>query len=173
MIHVMMGITGSGKSTVGRLLADRLGVPFVEGDDWHPAENIAKMSAGIPLTDEDRRPWLDRLAAAIADWSARREGVVVSCSALKRDYRRILAGSVDDLVFVHLAGDPDILRRRMQGRRGHFMPTTLFDSQLATLEPPVDEPNVIEVDADDAPAAIVDTILRRLDQRRHGSARPA
>ncbi len=128
---VVMGVSAVGKSTVGTLLAAHLGAAFVDGDDLQPAANVAKMSSGIPLTDEDRWPWLDAVAATLADGFR----VVVAASALRRVYRdRILAGA-PGTVFVHLAASPAILRVRANGRTGHFMPPALLDSQLATLEP--------------------------------------
>ncbi|MFF2022608.1 gluconokinase [Streptomyces sp. NPDC058171] len=128
-----MGVAGTGKTTIGPLLADRLGVPYAEGDDFHPAANIAKMSAGTPLTDEDRWPWLD----AIGEWARGRTGVggVVSSSALKRSYRDRLRTAAPDLVFLHLAGERSLIEDRMSHREGHFMPTALLDSQFATLQP--------------------------------------
>ncbi|HMM93959.1 gluconokinase [Phycicoccus sp.] len=130
---VMMGVSGSGKTTVGAALAQRLRVPFADADDFHPPENITKMSAGVPLTDEDREPWL----ATIAAWlDAHRDGGgVVSCSALKRSYRDVLRGGADAAVFLHLHGDRGVLAARVAGRPGHFMPAALVDSQFATLEP--------------------------------------
>ncbi|MEU3777816.1 gluconokinase [Streptomyces sp. NPDC032472] len=129
-----MGVTGTGKTTVGRLLADALGVPYAEGDAFHPAANVAKMSAGIPLDDDDRRPWLD----AIGDWLRGRppgQGAVVSSSALKRAYRDRLRSAAPDAVFVHLTGERSMIERRMSARTGHFMPPSLLDSQFAVLEP--------------------------------------
>ncbi|SDC98180.1 gluconokinase [Actinokineospora iranica] len=138
-----MGVSGSGKTTVAALLAARLGVPLAEADEFHPPANIAKMTAGIPLTDEDRCPWL----AAIADWIAERArtgGGVVTCSALKRPYRDLLRRAApDDVWFVHLHGDKSVLADRITRRSGHFMPASLLDSQLADLEPlGPDEPGV-------------------------------
>ncbi|WP_129844235.1 gluconokinase [Streptomyces sp. RFCAC02] len=129
-----MGVSGSGKSTVGALLAERLGVPYAEADDFHSPGNIAKMSAGTPLTDEDRAPWLD----AIGAWAAERTGHgggVVSCSALKRAYRDRLRAAAPELLFIHLDGSRELIASRMARRTDHFMPTTLLDSQLAALEP--------------------------------------
>lgn len=136
-VHVVvMGVAGTGKTTVGRRLADHLRRRYVEGDDHHPPENVAKMAAGTPLTDEDRRPWLDELAAVLAGEHAAGRGVVLGCSALRRPYRDRLRGGLPprSLLFVHLDADRAVLERRMAGRR-HFMPTALLDSQLDTLEP--------------------------------------
>ncbi|MET9217558.1 gluconokinase [Streptomyces sp. NPDC088197] len=132
-VVVVMGVSGSGKSTVGGLLADRLGVPYAEADDFHPAANIAKMSAGHPLDDADRAPWLD----AIGAWIAQREGKggVVSCSALRRRYRDHLRQSAPDLFFLHLDGSPELIASRLAARMQHFMPSELLRSQFATLEP--------------------------------------
>ena len=132
-VVVVMGVAGTGKTTIGPLLAARLGVPYAEGDDCHPQSNIAKMSAGTPLTDDDRWPWLD----AIGDWAQGRAGLggVVSCSALKRSYRDRLRAAAPGVVFVHLTGDRALVEDRMSHRQGHFMPTALLDSQFATLQP--------------------------------------
>jgi carbohydrate kinase (thermoresistant glucokinase family) len=138
---VMMGVSGSGKSTAGEALAARLGVPFRDADEFHPRSNVEKMSTGIPLTDEDRWPWLDAIGAAIHD-APLDKGIVVSCSALKRVYRdRILAEAGRPVTFVHLDGPKAVLAERLKGRKGHFFPPSLLDSQLATLEPlAADEP---------------------------------
>ena len=132
-VVVVMGVAGTGKTTIGPLLAARLGVPYAEGDDFHPQSNIAKMSAGTPLTDDDRWPWLD----AIGDWAHGRAGLggVVSCSALKRSYRDRLRAVAPGVIFVHLTGDRALIEDRMSHRQGHFMPTALLDSQFATLQP--------------------------------------
>jgi gluconokinase len=129
---VMMGVSGSGKTTVGAALAQRLRVPFADADDFHPEANIAKMSAGIPLDDDDREPWL----RAIADWLVEHtsSGGVASCSALKRSYRDVLTQAAPHAVYLHLHGDRDVLAARVAGRPGHFMPAALIDSQFATLE---------------------------------------
>jgi len=157
-----MGVSGSGKTTVGGALAKRLGVPFRDADGFHPKANVEKMSAGIPLTDEDRWPWLDAIAAAIRN-TPPSEGIVVSCSALRKVYReRILRAAGRPVTFVHLAGTKETIAPRMATRTGHFMPLSLLDSQLATLEPPtLDEP-AISVSIDQPPEAIVDTIVSRL-----------
>jgi len=140
---IVMGVSGSGKTTLGTALAKRLDVEFIEGDSLHPAENIAKMSAGTPLTDEDRWPWLANIARAIAA----RPGAVGSCSALKRVYRdRLRDGIGPKLRFVCLMVPRPELERRMASRRGHFMPPGLLDSQLAALEPPIREPDALILD---------------------------
>ncbi|MGH3309057.1 MAG: gluconokinase [Streptomyces sp.] len=128
-----MGVSGAGKSTVGTLLARRLRVPYAEADVFHPPENVAKMSAGTPLDDEDRRPWLDAIAAWLSEHAE--GGGVVSCSALRRRYRDRLRGSGRPLFFLHLDGSETLIARRLADRKGHFMPRTLLRSQFATLEP--------------------------------------
>ncbi|CAM5348485.1 gluconokinase [Streptomyces avidinii] len=142
-VIVVMGVAGTGKTTVGRLLAAALGVPYAEGDAFHPAANVAKMSAGTPLDDSDRGPWLD----AIGEWirnSGELRGGVIAASALKRAYRDRLRAAAPGVVFVHLTGERGLIEKRMADRRGHFMPTTLLDSQFATLEPlQEDEPGVV------------------------------
>jgi carbohydrate kinase (thermoresistant glucokinase family) len=127
-----MGVSGCGKSTVGSLLAAQLGVPFLDADLMHPPANLAKMAAGTSLADADRWPWLDRVGAALA---AAPDGVVVACSALRRPYRDLLRRAAPDVHFVHLAGAREELAARMHARDGHFMPVSLLDAQLATLEP--------------------------------------
>lgn len=152
---VVMGVSGSGKTTVGAALADALGMPFTDGDALHPAANVAKMSAGIPLTDEDRAPWLDAIGAVLAAGP-----VVVACSALKRAYRDRLRTAAPDLQLVYLEADRDVLRDRMS-QRTHFMPPSLLDSQLATLEPPSADERAITVDTD----APLTTLVSALEER--------
>ncbi|MFH8499000.1 gluconokinase [Streptomyces coeruleorubidus] len=130
---VVMGVSGSGKTTVGRLLAQRLGVPYAEGDDFHPASNVAKMRAGHPLDDEDRRPWLDEIARWLTGHAD--SGGVVACSALKRRYRDRLASAAPHVFFLHLDGSPELIAARITARRGHFMPPELLRTQFADLEP--------------------------------------
>ncbi|MFF4397829.1 gluconokinase [Streptomyces sp. NPDC001480] len=161
-VVVVMGVAGTGKTTIGPLLAARLGVPYAEGDDFHPQANIAKMAAGIPLDDTDRWPWLD----AIGAWAHGRAGLggVVSCSALKRSYRDRLRAAAPGIVFVHLAGDRSLIEDRMTHRQGHFMPTALLDSQFATLEPlQADEAGVV-VDVSGGPEDITERALTALDE---------
>jgi gluconokinase len=132
---VVMGVSGCGKSTVGQALAAANGVPFVEGDQFHPQANVAKMSAGVPLNDEDRADWLLALQAQISAARLRGEGLVVSCSALKRRYRDLLRQGDPALRFAHLSGDKAMISGRMQARVGHYMPPSLLDSQFRDLEP--------------------------------------
>ena len=146
LVIVVMGVSGCGKSTVGRLLAERLGWVFQEGDDLHPAANVAKMRAGVALTDEDRRPWLDRVAGWIEGRLVAGESGVIACSALKRAYRERLARP-GGVVFVYMRVDRHTLEERLAGRRGHFMPAALLPSQLATLEDPGPDESVIRADA--------------------------
>jgi carbohydrate kinase (thermoresistant glucokinase family) len=150
---VVAGVSGSGKSTVGELLAESLGVPFADADDLHPAENVRKMAAGHPLDDEDRRPWLQRVGETLA--AAEGTGLVIACSALKRAYREAILVAEPRTRFILLDGSRELLEQRMQHRHGHFMPATLLDSQLATLEPlEPDEPG-ITVGIDQSPERIV------------------
>ena len=143
MVIIVMGVTGAGKTTVGLRLAETLGWRFHDADDFHPAANKAKMHAGIPLTDEDRWPWLRALRVAIEQALADDVGAVVTCSALKRAYRDLLAGGLTHVRYVHLTGDPGVVAARLAERRGHFMNPALLDSQIATLEAPAD---AIDVD---------------------------
>ena len=163
-VLVVMGVSGSGKTTLATVLSQRLGWTLQEGDALHPPENVAKMAGGTPLTDADRWPWLDRIAAWIDARLAAGENGIVTCSALRRAYRdRIIGGRPGvRLVFVH--GAPDLLAARLAARRGHFMPPGLLASQLATLEPPAPEEHAIVVDAappPDAQAAAVIAALRQ------------
>ena len=135
MIVVVMGVCGSGKTSVGRLIAQRMDWRFIEGDDLHPEANRQKMAAGTPLSDDDRWPWLDRIAGEMRRIHKEGGSMVVACSALRRAYRDRLRGCGADVRFLHLTGSSELLRVRMEQRRGHFMPPGLLDSQLATLEP--------------------------------------
>jgi gluconokinase len=155
VIVVVMGVSGSGKSTVGALLAERLGVGFLDADEFHPPANVAKMAAGVPLTDADRKPWLERLNAELK----RRKDAVLACSALKASYRRALAHGVD-CRFVHLRGPIELIRARMQVRRHRYMPASLLESQFAILEPPAD---AIAVDIADTPERCVERIRAALE----------
>lgn len=169
-IVIVMGVAGSGKTVVGKLLADSLGCQFQEGDDLHPAENIAKMHSGTPLTDGDRMPWLHRIARKIEGWRAAAEGGVLSCSALTRCYRQTIGTSRHDVRLVYLKGSRDLVRERMSARREHFMPVALLDSQFATLEEPAPDEYPIVVDIGPTPAEIVGTIIWELKaHKRAGS----
>jgi len=163
MAHVvMMGVSGCGKSTVGRLLAQHLGVPFIEGDELHPPHNVALMAAGTPLTDEDRADWLQAVGAALARSPG---GAVASCSALRRRYRDRLRRQVPGLCFVHLRGSRLLLEQRLGQRQGHYMPASLLDSQLGTLEPPAADEQTLELDIADAPEALAQRAARALGAR--------
>ena len=151
---VVMGVSGCGKSTVGQLLARQLKAEFLEGDDLHPPRNIERMASGIPLTDADRRDWLLEIAQQIADARAGHHGLVVSCSALKRSYRDMLRTAAGKLAFVYLHASREELQARLAARPGHFMPGSLLDSQLQTLEPPQADERAIQFDAALPPAEI-------------------
>jgi carbohydrate kinase (thermoresistant glucokinase family) len=164
-VVVVMGVSGSGKSTVGEDLAKRLHAAYQEGDSLHPEANVDKMSHGIPLTDADRRPWLHAIAAVIDGWLERREAGVVTCSALKRAYREILIGPRQGVALVYLQGSHALIGQRMSARHGHFMPTALLDSQFATLEPPGRDESPIIVPVDASPDDIVEAIVQQLQAR--------
>ncbi|MFE1598919.1 gluconokinase [Methylobacterium sp. ID0610] len=158
-VVVVMGVSGSGKTTVASLLAGRLGWEFADGDDFHPEANVAKMHGGTPLTDEDRRPWLEAIAAWIDRTRAGGGRGVVTCSALKRAYRAILIGGRPDVRLVYLQGDRDLIGRRMAARHDHFMPARLLDSQFATLEEPMPDENPIVLSVGATPQAIVAEVV--------------
>jgi len=160
-----MGVAGAGKSTVMAELAGRLGWRTLEGDTLHPAANVTKLMAGTPLTDEDRRPWLDAIAAWIRQGAEAAEPSIVTCSALRRRYRDVLRAAAGGVIFVHLVAPPDVLATRMARRAGHFMPPDLLASQLALLEALDDEPG-FSVDATRSPAAIADEVLEHLGRPR-------
>ena len=159
---LVMGVSGSGKSTVGEQLAERLGWRYEDGDRFHPAANVAKMSAGHPLTDEDRWPWLQAIAAEIDRVCQAGERVVIACSALKRAYRDILVHEREDVRIVFLDGKRDLIAARLAARKGHFMPPGLLASQLGALEPPVESENPVTVSIDAPVETIVDDIVRQL-----------
>ena len=156
-----MGVAGSGKSLIGAALAHALGIEFVEGDEYHSPENVERMSRGVPLTDDDRAQWLRSIAARIREAKAAGAGLVVSCSALKRSYRDILRAGASDLRFVFLKGDPALIAERLAGRRGHFMPPSLLDSQLATLEEPAPDENAWVCDIRKSPQDLVAALVAR------------
>lgn len=153
----VMGVSGSGKTTVGAALAQRLRVPFADADDLHSESNIAKMSAGIPLDDADRGPWLREIGSWLAEHVS--SGAVIGCSALKREYRDTLRASAPDLVFVHLAGSQEAVARRVAGRPGHFMPTSLVESQFRTLQPLAADEAGITLDFDRTVDELVDSVV--------------
>lgn len=153
---VVMGVSGCGKSTIGRALAERLGCEFVEGDDLHPPANVQRMAAGIALTDEDRQGWLAELATHLSNAHQSRRGMVLACSALKRRYRDQLRSGCPDLQLLYLHGDAGLLAERMHTRSGHYMPPSLLPSQLGTLEPPQPDEVSLGMDIHQAPAAIVE-----------------
>ncbi|WP_230977774.1 gluconokinase [Microbacterium oxydans] len=155
---VVMGVSGAGKTTVGRDLAHRLGVSFIDADDLHGSENVAKMAAGIPLDDDDRWPWLDRVGVALAA----DPGVVIACSALKRRYRDRLRASAPDTVFVHLDAPKERVTEQATARRGHFMPPALLASQLQTLEPLGADEDGITVTVDGTAGELVERIRQHL-----------
>ena len=160
-LYVVMGVAGSGKSTVGAALARALDVPFVEGDEYHPAENVERMARGIPLTDQDRAAWLVALAARIRQARDAGTGLVLTCSALKRSYRDLLRAAAAELRFVFLRGPRPLVADRLAGRRGHFMPPSLLDSQLATLEEPAPDERAWVCDIQASPADIVAALVAR------------
>jgi gluconokinase len=153
---VVIGVSGTGKTTVARLLAERLDVPFTEADDLHPPANIAKMSAGVPLDDADRRPWLESVGRWLRERDTAGTGAVVACSALKRRYRDTLRAACPGAFFLHLTAGHELLAERIGRRTGHFMPRSLIDSQLATLEPLEPDERGAELDATPAPDTVAD-----------------
>lgn len=161
-IVVVMGVSGSGKTTVASLLAERLGCAFQDGDDLHPRRNVEKMRSGAPLTDADRLPWLQAIARRIDGWRERDEAGVVTCSALKRRYRDILVGGRPAVSLVYLKGAQALIQGRLAARTSHFMPVGLLDSQFATLQEPAADEGPIVVDIGPEPARIVEEIVRRL-----------
>ena len=160
-VYVVMGVTGSGKSTVGAMLAQRLGVDFVEGDHYHPPENVRRMASGIALTDEDRAGWLRALAARVRQAKDAGAGMVLTCSALKRAYRDVFRGADPEVRFVFLKGTVSLIGERISARQGHFMPASLLQSQLAILEEPADDEHAISYEISGTPEAIVDAIVSR------------
>ena len=165
IVIVLMGVSGTGKTEVGTRLANALGAEFIEGDDYHPPANVAKMRSGVPLDDADRQPWLETLSREIGAWLDAGRTVVLACSALKQRYRDILKAGRPGVRFVHLKGDPALIRERLQGRHGHYMPASLLKSQLAALEEPAD---AITVGIEAPPEAIVAEIQKALSGVRGG-----
>lgn len=163
---IVMGVAGAGKSLIGEALARALDVDFVEGDTFHSADNVARMAAGVPLTDELRAGWLQLLADRLAASHRDGIGIVITCSALKRAYRDILRAGAPDVRFVYLRGERDLLAQRLAGRRGHFMPPSLLDSQLATLEEPAPDEVPLTIDIAESPRHIVAALLARLRENQ-------
>lgn len=157
-----MGVAGSGKSTIGAALAKALDVPFVEGDDFHPPKNVRRMALGIPLTDDDRAQWLRALAARLREAKDAGTGLVMSCSALKRAYRDVLRAAAPELAFVFLKGERSLVAKRLAGRRGHFMPPSLLDSQFATLEDPTPDERALACDIRKPPDDIIAALVERV-----------
>jgi gluconokinase len=164
-LYVVMGVSGSGKSLIGALLARALGIAFVEGDTYHSPENVARMSAGVPLTDEDRQAWLAAIATRLDEARRAGTGLVVSSSALKRRYRDVLRAGRADVQFVYLEGTRAVLEQRLAGRRGHFMPSSLLDSQLAALEAPSPDEHAWVCDIGEPPDVIVASLVARSRSR--------
>ncbi|PWN07544.1 gluconokinase [Rhodohalobacter mucosus] len=159
MVYIVMGVSGCGKTTVGTLLAEKLGIPFYDADNYHPAQNVKKMKEGIPLTDSDRQPWLEALAEQIRVWN-KDNGAVLACSALKQSYRNILAAENPERVqFIYLKGTRKEILDRLQKRRNHYMPPSLLDSQFSALEEP---PEALTVSISAPPDQIVSRILMKL-----------
>jgi len=169
---VLMGVSGSGKTTIGALLVAGMHWNFLEGDDLHPAANVEKMRQGQPLNDADREPWLRAIAAVIDRWRAAGRSGVVACSALKRAYRDILIGPRTDVTLVYLQGSKELIAMRLAARHGHFMPVALLDSQFATLEEPTPEENPITIPISGQPHDIVVAIIRALAARGAGRVQP-
>ncbi len=157
---VVMGVSGSGKSTVGAALAQRVRVPFADADDFHPPANVAKMTSGQALNDDDRHPWLDAIGQWLAEHCSSSSGGVMSCSALKRKYRDQLRRHCPDVVFLHLSGSPEVIAKRQASRPGHFMPASLLASQFETLEPLEPDERGIAIDVDQDIDSIVDTFVQ-------------
>ncbi len=157
MVYVMMGVCGCGKTAIGEAFAQRIGLPFYDGDQFHPPANVAKMSAGIPLDDTDRDPWLRALASKIREWNAS-NGAVLGCSALKKKYRDILREG-GPVTFVYLDGTKQLIEQRLRDRKGHFFPPSLLESQLATLERPT---TAIHINIDQDIAAITEEIVAKI-----------
>ena len=160
-----MGVSGSGKTTIAKKLAEALGCPFVEGDDLHPAANVEKMRRGTPLTDADRVPWLEKIAAVIDGWRARGESGVLTCSALKRSYRDIIIGDRKDVRLVYLKGSRELIAGRVAVRHHEYMPASLLDSQFASLEEPAADEHPVTVEIGGSPEEIAGEVLKRLGSR--------
>lgn len=168
-VVVLTGVTGAGKSAIAGILAKQLGWDLAEGDDLHPASNVAKMSAGTPLTDEDRWPWLERVAAWIQNHTSTGMPGIITCSALKRSYRDKLSGN--NVVFAHLTASKDVIGHRLAARKDHFMPAALLDSQIAALEPPEADENAVSIMVGRTPSEVAAEIICRLSLRQQEQQR--
>jgi gluconokinase len=160
-LYIVMGVSGSGKTVIGSALARSVSLEFVEGDDFHSEENVKRMASGIALTDEDRAPWLRSIAARLRAAKDAGTGLVASCSALKRSYRDLLRAEVGEVRFVFLKGDRALIAGRLATRSGHFMPSSLLDSQFAALEAPAPDEGVWECDVRESPASLVAALVAR------------
>jgi carbohydrate kinase (thermoresistant glucokinase family) len=160
-LYVVMGVSGSGKSLIGAAFARALGVEFVEGDQYHSAENVQRMKAGIALTDKDREQWLRSLARRLRQAKDAGTGIVIACSALKRSYRDILRAQAKEVRFVFLRGGRALIAERLAGRRGHYMPASLLESQIATLEEPAPDEDAWVADINDPPETLVAALVTR------------
>ncbi|MFA5552499.1 MAG: gluconokinase, GntK/IdnK-type, partial [Trueperaceae bacterium] len=163
-VLVVMGVSGAGKTTVGKLVAERLGWEFADADDHHPAANVAKMAAGEPLTDLDREPWLERLHELVTEHLNASRPLVLACSALKNSYRRVITGEHTRVAFVYLSGSFELIQERLLGRHGHYMPTSLLQSQFDALEEPDD--NALRLDVSAAPERLAEEIVERMQLAR-------
>lgn len=166
VVLVLMGVSGCGKTTVGTMLAERLGWAYEEGDSLHPKANVEKMASGHPLNDDDRWPWLERVAAWAEQRLEAHENGVITCSALKRSYRDLINRGRSGIVFVYLQGDKQLIAERLAARHGHFMPPSLLDSQFADLEEPGEDEPSLRVHIGETPDVIVNTIVTELDLER-------
>jgi len=158
MVYVVMGVSGCGKTTVGKLLAKEKEIPFFDADNFHPEDNIQKMQAGLPLNDDDREPWLNILSEKIREWNDE-SGAVLACSALKKSYRNTLKSETSDVTFIWLDGSYDLIKSRMQNRVGHYMPPGLLQSQFDALEPPS---HAVKISIDQSPDSILSDIIQNL-----------
>ena len=159
---IVMGVASCGKSTLGALLAQRFGWDFIDGDDLHPEANVAKMRSGAPLNDQDRQPWLEKIAATLEAWRGKNKSGVIACSALHLDYRNTIRAGREDVVFAYLRGDQELFAQRIAARQGHFMPPQLLASQFATLEEPEPFEHAIILDAALAPEQLAETVAQAI-----------
>lgn len=164
MVYILMGVSGAGKTLIGNKLSRRLKIPFYDGDDFHPQENIDKMRTGQPLNDDDRRPWLETLAGQIQQWE-QEGGAILGCSALKKSYRIILRSQCDNSCFIYLKGTLPLIAGRLSKRANHFMPESLLKSQFDALEEPEE---AITIEVDQSPEEVVQDILDRIGEKSKG-----